>query len=214
MFSTLYFSAMPKLSPNRELPVAITNLRLCSALWNCGATSVEDAFDKSSVNPLFVYEDKESHYTDWTDQEPEFVSKCFKVVNPNGNTIVLLPLDGRVLTAAAIIQGGVCDCMLLTEKEMCLIEFKTNATSSSYLTIKQRANEAVKQLWHTFDGIVRSKCVTKKINIEQLLSIDFYVVFDKELEIARVNSALMDLQVEFLEENKHKLYFANEKTFH
>lgn len=203
---------MPRLSKNRDLPTAITNLRLCTALQNCGATGVADAFDKSSVNRLYVYDDRELGYTDWTDIEPEFVAKCFMATNSNNNIIALLPLDGRILTGTSIIAGGVCDGMLLTEKEMCLIEFKTNVTSSSYQTIIQRANEAIGQLWHTFDGVIKPKCATKSKDVEQLLSIDFYVVFDKDLEVTGANSELMDLQIQFLTDNNHPLYFANGKT--
>ena len=126
---------MPRLSPNNILPAAITNLRLCTALQNCGAIGVANAFDKSSAENLYVYDDGNLGYTDWTDVIPEFVSKCFFAANPNKNTIALLPLDGRIITGPSVIAGGVCDGMLLTDKEMCFIEFKTNVTSSNYQTI-------------------------------------------------------------------------------
>lgn len=204
---------MPRLSLNKDVPIAITNVRLCSALQNCGATGVADAFDKSSAVNLFVYDDQMLGYADWNDIEPDFVSKCFMATNPDNNTIVLLPLDGRVLTGTSVIAGGVCDGMLLTDKEMSLIEFKTNVTSSNYKTIVQRANEAIEQLWHTFDGIIKPKCEEKNRNIELLLTVDFYVVFDKDLEITAANSELMDLQIQFFEDYKFPLYFNNEKTF-
>ena len=111
---------MPRLSQDRNLPVAITNLRLCSALQYCGALGVANAFDKSSAEYLYIYDDSKLGYTDWTDVVPEFVPKCFVVTNPNNNTIVLLPLDHRILTGKSVVAGGVCDGMLLTEKEMCL----------------------------------------------------------------------------------------------
>lgn len=217
-YLTLYTSAMPKLSQDRNLPVAITNLRLCSALLNCGALGVANAFDKSSAEYLYIYDDSKLGYTDWTDVAPEFVSKCFVAKNPNNNTIVLLPLDHRILTGKNIVAGGVCDGMLLTEKEMCLIEFKANVTSSSYQTIVQRANDAINQLWHTFDDIIKPKCATQSIvgqsiDVEHMLSIDFYVVYDKDLEVTGANSELMDLQTQFLTDKSHPLYFNNGKTF-
>ena len=168
---------MPRLSQDRNLPVAITNLRLCSALQYCGALGVANAFDKSSAEYLYIYDDSKLGYTDWADVAPEFVSKCFVATNPNNNTIVLLPLDHRILTGKSVVAGGVCDGMLLTEKEMCLIEFKTNVTSSNYQTI------------------------------------DFYVVYDKDLEVTGANSELMDLQTQFLTDKSHPLYFDNGKTF-
>lgn len=204
---------MPRLSQNKQLPAAITNLRLCTALQNCGIIGVADAFDKSSASRLYVYDDGNLGYSDWTDIVPEFVSKCFVATNPNNSTISLLPLDGRILTGTNVIVGGVCDGMLLTEKEMWLIEFKTNVTSSNYQTIIQRAIEAIGQLWHTFDGIIKPKCAAQTKDIEHMLSVDFHVVFDKDLEVTGVNSKLMDLQIQFLNDKNYPLYFDNGKTF-
>ena len=96
---------------------------------------------------------------------------------------------------------------------MCLVEFKTNTFSSNYQTILQRANEAILQLWHTFNGIIKPKCATKSINVDQIPSVDFYVVFNKDLEVTGANSELMDLQMQFLTDNNHPLYFNNGKTF-
>lgn len=204
---------MPKLSQNKDLPAAIKSLRLCTALQNCGAIGVANAFDKSSAEHLYVYDDGNLGHTDWTDIEPEFISKCFVATNHNNNTIALLPLDGSIITGTRVITGGVCDGMLLTDKEMSLIEFKTNVTSSNYQTIIQRAHEAIGQLWHTFDGIVKPQCAKLSKDVEQLLLTDFYIVFDKDLEVTGANSELMDLQVQFLIDKHHLLYFDNEKTF-
>lgn len=204
---------MPKLSKNKNLPAAITNIRLCSALRNCGSLGVENAFVKSKSNHLFVYDDRTIGYTDWTDAEPDFPSKCFNVLNPNGLIIVLLPLDNRIITGANTTKGGICDGMLLTEREMCLIEFKTDVTSSNNETIEKRAEGAINQLWHTYDGIIHPRCANVSIAIDHLLSVDFHVVFDKDLEIIGVNAALMDMQVQFHDDKKFSLYFDNEKRF-
>ena len=204
---------MPRLSKDKEIPTAIRNLKLCFALRNCGEIAVADAFDKSCVEYLYVYDDNNLGYTDWDDMEPDFVSKCFMAINPNNNTIVLLPLDGRIITGKNVVTGGVCDGMLLTAKEMCLLEFKTNVVSLSYQTVIQRANEAIGQLWHTFNNIIKPKCDSKSNNIESLLSVVFHIVFDKDLEITAVNSELMDLQTEFLEVHKYQLYFDSKKVF-
>lgn len=204
---------MPRLSKDKGKPTAITNLKLCFALRNCGSIAVADAFDKSCIECLYVYDDNNLGYTDWNEIEPDFVSRCFMAINPNYNTIVLLPLDGRIITGKNIIMGGVCDGMLLTDKEMCLIEFKTNVVGSNYQTVIQRANEAIGQLWHTFNEIIKPKCDSVGNNIENLLSVDFHIVFDKDLEITAVNSELMDLQTQFLETHKYQLYFDNNKVF-
>lgn len=204
---------MPRLSQNNQIPAAISNIKLCFALQNCGKTPVKDAFDKSCDENLYVYDDQDLRYTDWDCKEPGFVSKCFIAKNPNKNTIVLLPLDNRIITAQSLKVGGVCDGMLLTDKEMCLVEFKTNATSDNQQTIKEDAEKGIEQLWHTFRIIKPRCCNVVKKDIEEDLSIDFYIVFDKELMVTSETSELQNLMVQFLEDNKHELYFGNEKEF-
>lgn len=204
---------MPQLSVDRNLPQAITNIRLGSALQNCGAISVANAFDKSNAPCLYVYDDQHLGHTDWTDQEPEFASKCFRADNPNGVLLILLPLDGCIITGANVVKDGVCDCMLLTEQEMSMVEFKTNVSSSNNLTIIQRANEAIQQLWHTYNEIVRPRCITKSRIPEKLLAVDFHIAFDELLNVTGAQSSLMDMQDDFLEDKKYPLYFNNKKTF-
>lgn len=138
---------MPTLSQNKDLPVAITQLRLCSALKSCGQIGVKDAFDKSEDETLYVYDDENLGFSDWTNNKHTVsLSMTFNAQNLNKNTLVLLPLDGRIITGKNFIKGGVCDCALLTDKELSFVEFKTNVLSSNNLTILQRANEAIDQL--------------------------------------------------------------------
>ncbi|AKU70467.1 hypothetical protein [Prevotella fusca] len=164
---------------------------------------------------LYVYDDMQLGYSDWVDQEPEFSSKCFHVDNPGSICVALLPLDGRVITAKGIIEGGVCDCLLLTEKEMCFMEFKTNATSTETLRILDNAAKASEQLWHTYNVIIRPRCIDalKSSKELELLYVNFHVVFDRDLEVTGANSSLMDLQDQFLKDKKHSLFFDYGKTF-
>lgn len=204
---------MPKQSIDRQLPKALTNLRLCSALQNCGKYSVEQSFSESTFRCLYLYDDGDIGYTVWTDTEPDFASKCFKAKNQNDNPIVLLPLDGRIITGNHITRGGVCDCLVLTESIMCFVEFKTNVFSQNNQTIIQRAEEGKEQLWHTYAEIIRPRCKQELNGQKICLPIYFHVVFDKMMEITGVQSQLMDLQMQFLENNKHQLFFDNERTF-
>lgn len=204
---------MPTLSKDRDLPDAITQLRLCSALRNCGRVKVEAAFDKSNDENLYVYDDDNLDYSDWTNVEPTALSKTFHAQNPNRNTLVLLPLDGRIITGPNIVQGGVCDCALLTDKEMSFVEFKTNVSSNLDKTILEHAEKAVDQLWHTYDSIINPECRRVGIDITLKVSIDFYVVFDNELSVTGARADIQNLQNEFSEEKHYELYFQNSKQF-
>lgn len=202
---------MPILSQDRTLPAAVTNLRLCAALRPFGSISVADAFDKSTAERLYVYDTTEG-YSDWS-TKPDCVSKCFVADNPGGSTLVLLPLDNRIVTGRNITKGGICDCLVLTEKEVSFLEFKTNVISIKDETIIQRADKAIRQLWNTYDKIVKPGCCKALQCSAMPVFVDFHVVFDQDLNVTGVSAELMDKQSEFLEEKGLPLYFDNEKTF-
>ena len=187
---------------------------MCSALKSCGQIGVKDAFDKSEDEILYVYDDENLGFSDWTNNEPTVsLSMTFNAQNPNKNTLVLLPLDGRIITGKNLIKGGVCDCALLTNLELCLVEFKTNVLSSSYLTVLEHAQKAKDQLWHTFDGIIDSECQKIGVDVRQNVSVDFYVVFNKDLNVTGVRADLQNLQNEFLMDKQYPLFFENNKRF-
>ena len=205
---------MPILSQNKDLPAAITQLKLCYALRYCGPLGVGTAFDKSDDENLYVYDDVSLGYSDWTNVAPaEFLSTTFHAQNPNKNTLVLLPLDGRIITGEHFIRGGICDCALLTDKELSFVEFKTNVLSTSDLTILEHAGKAIDQLWHTYDGIINPECRKADIDITLKVNIDFYVVFDNDLSVIGVRADFQDLQNDFLQVKHYPLYFQNNKQF-
>ena len=204
---------MPQLSEDRILPRGITNLRMATALRHCGSTSVEEAFDKSKAQTLYVYDRPEDRYSDWTDSEPDNVSKCFIAENPNGIELALLPLDNKIVTGPKITCQGICDCLILTEAELSFVEFKTNVESNSYLNFLDKAADAIAQLWHTYSGIIKPKCCKALRKVELPVEVDFYVVFDKDLKITGVSSELMDRQNDFLEDTGLPLFFDNAKIF-
>lgn len=205
---------MPTLSQNRDLPAAITQLKLCYALRFCGPLGVVGAFDKNDDENLYVYDDDALGYSDWTNVEPTaFLSKTFHAQNPNRNTLVLLPLDGRIITGDHFIRGGICDCALLTDKELSFIEFKTNVSSDLDKTILEHAEKAVDQLWHTYDSIINPECRRVGIDITLNVSIDFYVVFDSVLGVTGARADIQNLQNEFLQEKHYPLYYQNNKQF-
>ena len=205
---------MPKLLQNKDLPDAVKQLRLCYALRNCGQSGVDDAFEQSDDENMYVYDNESLGYSVWTnDEHTVSLPKTFNAQNPDKNTLILLPLDGRIITGKNIIQGGVCDCALLTNKEMSFVEFKTNVLSANDLTILQRANEAIDQLWHTYDGIINPKCQKVGVEVKQKVSIDFYVVFDNDLRVTGAQASLQNLQNKFLLDKHYQLYFQNHKQF-
>ncbi len=206
---------MPKLSQNNELPIAIRQLRLCSALSSCGQIGVEQAYDMTDDESLYVYDDDCLGHSDWNNNEHavESLSKTFNAQNPNKNTLVLLPLDGCIITGKNVIKGGVCDCALLTDIELSFVEFKTNVVSIYDACILENAIKATIQLWHTYDGIICPECLKFGVNIKQKVYIDFYVVFNKDLSVTGVRADFLNIQNDFLQNKHYPLFFHNEKRF-
>lgn len=204
---------MPRPSNNTNIPTAVSNLRLCSALSDCGRISVQQAMVISTDSRLYVYDDAILGYSDWTNIVPSNLSETFSADNLNNTEIVLLPLDNRIITGPKVTQGGVCDCALLTVNELSLIEFKTNAKTVSNKTLEQRCREASSQILHTIDGIIKPKCSQKGIDIDKKVDINAYIVFNNELNVTSVQTIFQAIAMEVLEKNKLLLFVDNKKTF-
>jgi len=203
---------MPKSSNNTIIPDAIKRLHLCRALSDCGKLAVTKSFKQSTEECLYVYDDNKLGHTDWSNVAPSpYESKCFKARNTNHTVLVLLPLDHRIITGSAVIAGGVADCAMLTEKEMSFVEFKTNVYSQEF--VEEHDQKAVTQLWHTYSCIIAPRCKGKGVIITDMVSVDFYVVFDQELDVTTASASRQSLMLDFLEQNQLPLYFDNEKDF-
>lgn len=195
------------MATTRPIPQEIKRLRLCSALSNCGATPVQDAFEESFAPDLSVFDSETTHATEWVPRDTG-APKDFHISNPGGRNVVLLPLDNKIITGNTIAQGGVADCALLASDLLAMVEFKTNVTSNTDYNLDEKTQDAIGQLWHTYDAIIRPRCAAVGVDIERAVSVEFYIKFDESLDVTRVTARRMSAQVEF--KNDHRglpLYF-------
>lgn len=198
---------------NKGIPKAVTRLRLCKSLEDCGH-SVEKCFKSSSAKTLYAYDDTVLKSSDWKESiAPEEISRSFIVRNDDGIEIVLLPLDNCIISGNSVTKGGVNDCAILTEWQMSFIEFKTNVTSNSDKNMEDKTNDAIKQLWNTFDTIISPRCKTKGIDLAAEVDIDFFIIFDRNLDVTNVSASRLEKQLYFLKTTGFQLYFDNEKSF-
>lgn len=196
-----------------KIPNAIKRLRLCASLKNCGHP-VEDCFKHSSAKVLYAYDDAVLGYSDWSEAvASEEISRSFIVHNDNSAEIILLPLDNRIISGPAVTKGGVNDCAILTDKQMSFVEFKTNVTSNSDKNMEDKTNDAIGQLWHTFNEIISPRYSAKGISLTTAVNIDFFVIFDSSLDVTNVTASRLDKQMEFLQQTGLPLFFDNEKLF-
>lgn len=208
----LYIKYMEQ-QQDKAIPEAIKQLRLCASLKDCGH-SVESCFKQSSAKLIYAYDDDVLKYSDWNETAaPEDFSRTFIVHNNNAVEIILLPLDNRIISGPAVTKGGVNDCAILTERQMSFVEFKTNVTSNSEKNIEDKTDEAIQQLWHTYDEIISPRCSAKGISLVTSVDIDFFVIFDSNLDVTNATASRLDKQMEFLQQTGFPLFFNNEKSF-
>lgn len=197
--------------PDNNIPQEVRRLRLCSSLQSCGGT-VEVCLKESNEVAMSIYDDASLGYTDWINGNSG-LPDTFIANNAGNKKLVLLPLDNRIISGPVVKQGGVADCVVLTMDNMSFIEFKTNVTSNTDFNISAKTEDAINQLWHTYDGIISPRCLAKGVDIATMVDIEFYIVFNKELDVTSATASRLNHQMEFMRDHNLPLYFENEKNF-
>lgn len=197
--------------PDNNIPQEVRRLRLCSSLQSCGG-AVEVCLKESNEVAMSIYDDASLGYTDWINGNSG-LPDTFIANNAGNKKLVLLPLDNRIISGPVVKQGGVADCVVLTMDNMSIIEFKTNVTSNTDFNISAKTEDAINQLWHTYDGIISPRCLAKGVDIATMVDIEFYIVFNKELDVTSATASRLNHQMEFMRNHNLPLYFENEKNF-
>ena len=197
--------------PDNNIPQEVRRLRLCSSLQSCGGT-VEVCLKESNEVAMSIYDDASLGYTDWINGNSG-LPDTFIANNAGNKKLILLPLDNRIISGPVVKQGGVADCVVLTMDNMSFIEFKTNVTSNTDFNISAKTEDAINQLWHTYDGIISPRCLAKGVDIATMVDIEFYIVFNKELDVTSATASRLNHQMEFMRNHNLPLYFENEKNF-
>lgn len=191
-------------------PLVISRLKVVAALKSCGNEAAVNDLDYSKAVDLYSY-DTLKKYTEWQDTIPKNPTKAFHLVNKAEKDVVLLPLDNCIVKDANLIVGGITDSAFLTNDELLFVEFKTNATSSTKDALKRNSRKARKQLWHTYESILKPKFAAQGIKLDNEVDIEFYIVFDSSLEVTAASALFMNQMTQFQNEHGHPLFFDNEQ---
>lgn len=205
-------SKMANRNGGDTLPVPISQLKLDRSLQNCGRTRVSRAYQSCNAPTIWAY-DQDTAPVSWSVSVSEEQKKrSLEITNPSGQEVVLVPLDRCVITGQKYIQGGVADCLLLTGKAFCLVEFKTNAYDPNHLS--DRISDGSRQLWHTYDGVIHPCCKSSGIAIEKVVSeITFQIVLSEMMQLTMASATIQDAQFEFFTEHGILLFVSRQKTF-
>ncbi len=196
---------------NNNIPQEVQRLRLVTALSGCGG-GVDLCLKESTESEMSVFDDDILRYSDWIIGDANS-PKVFVAHNGGHKNLVLLPLDNRIVSGHKVTEGGVADCAILTMSDMSFIEFKTNVVSNSVGNIESKTNDAIKQLWNTFNVIIAPRCAKKGIDISKLVNVEFFIVFNKDLDVTGTMASRLNLQMEFKKNYNYSLFFENEKNF-
>lgn len=194
------------------LPAPISHLKLDRSLQNCGRTRVSQAYQSCNAPTIWAY-DQDTAPASWSASVSEEQKKrSLEITNPSGQEVVLVPLDRCVITGQKYIQGGVADCLLLTGKAFCLVEFKTNAYDPNRLS--DRISDGSRQLWHTYYGVIHPCCKSSGIAIEKVVSeITFQIVLSEMMQLTMASATIQDTQLKFFTEHGILLFVSRQKTF-
>lgn len=194
------------------LPAPISHLKLDRSLQNCGRTRVSQAYQSCNAPTIWAY-DQDTAPASWSASVSEEQKKrSLEITNPSGQEVVLVPLDRCVITGQKYIQGGVADCLLLTGKAFCLVEFKTNAYDPNRLS--DRISDGSRQLWHTYYGVIHPCCKSSGIAIEKVVSeITFQIVLSEMLQLTMASATIQDTQLKFFTQHGILLFVSRQKTF-
>lgn len=129
-------------------------------------------------------------------QMEDSMGKYFEVKNPTATPFALLQIDNGIIQSPKTKK---CDCAIANGKEICFIEFKANAYSSSLSAIKRNYRKAIAQIERTID-IFDSYYVTCGRTIRTLRAVEAYICFRKGYP--RSTSSQMNYQVSFAKRNK------------
>ena len=127
-------------------------------------------------------------------QAEDAAGKYFEVRNPNRKDFALLQIDHGIVNT----NITKCDCAIVDNKELCFIEFKTNATSTKPASLKHNYKKAMRQLRATIKYFAVGIRVAGK-ELTSLRSIEAYVCFRHGFP--RKSAAEMGYQTEFAKKN-------------
>lgn len=205
----------------------VKQLHLVSSLESCGKGLFNQDgspnYEETSAISFCicdVHEDENDRNFTRIAIEGDDFEKAFDVENPNQRIIVVLPFDQKIITGQHYIKGGIADCGLLSVKELSFVEFKTNALTPTIESIKEEYEKAMNQLWHTYE-VIKERCLSKKVDIDTEVDIDFYIVNDKmfaqrvdQYLPVKVSSQQQAFQTDFQQEhNGYSLFFDTKREF-
>ena len=161
-------------------------------------------FEATTHHTIWVTDDEDAgHSVFVTDTNGVNKNKLLKVFNPNATTLFLWRIDGAMFQ-----RLSKCDCALLHDKLMHLVEFKANALNQSDKSIEANYDKASNQLAITYEQFLDLYEKAGKDLWDVFHDIDAMIVFDKT--VPQDNAYQKKVKKQFTDRTLLKLEFGND----
>lgn len=176
-------------------------------LFPDGATDddrLQILFSETTRAQVWVTDDDQTGYSIFVfDTHGVNKDKLLYVTNPASHAIFLWAIDGKMFK-----KLSKCDCALISNRIMHLVEFKANVASDNLQTIDEHYDKASEQLSLTLKYITEAY---SKLDIDMydvFLDIDAHIVFDRQ--IPQDNAYQKSVSRRFNRDNQIALIFGND----
>ena len=161
-------------------------------------------FEETTHRTIWVTDDEDAgHSVFVTDTNGVNKNKLLKVHNTNATTLFLWRIDGVMFQ-----RLSKCDCALLHDRLMHLVEFKANALNQTDESIEANYDKASNQLAITFEQFMDLYENAGKDLWEIFDDIDARIVFDKT--VPQDNAYQKKVKKQFTDRTLLKLEFGND----
>lgn len=163
-------------------------------------TNIDNCLEVISHNKFFILDD--------TENKPAYINYekgQFMIIKKIDNEISFLKIDNCLKFEN---DDQKCDCAVFDNNTFCFIELKTMTSDKTPIKNKRR-KKAESQLKNTINNFENNEIIKDK-NLEAYVSITCKVN-DELTKVTNISNK--EMQVEFLEEYKTKLYYKCEKEF-
>lgn len=161
-------------------------------------------FDETTHAQVWVTDDDQSGYSVFVfNTNGVNKDKLLYITNRASRSIFLWAIDGKMFK-----KLSKCDCALISDKILHLVEFKANVESENLLTIDEHYDKASEQLSLTIKYITEAYENLDTDIFDIFSDIDAKIVFDKQ--IPQDNAYQKKVSSRFNKENLIVLTFGND----
>lgn len=159
----------------------------------------EHVIDEPVLNGVGKKKKSVSNFTD------DFTIPGFDINNPKHEAFSLLQIDGKLLSSD-MYNIGQCDCAIISDEDLSLVEFKTDATTTN---MNENCQKAESQIFFTCLRMQWALCQTGEDFLKLAKNIDGYICFNS---YPKGNVDYQNRQLKFFKKTGISVYYNNKKT--